>query len=113
MNDTQPRWDSARSVGAGNDRNERYPSFPTIALPLELEQAIFAGFGRFRLCMEGINLGIWEARETINFSTLVNNKQSNYAWPCHIHPTTKGDGGPIGAQLSLTQPALGIGTGYK
>ena len=57
VNDTQPRWDSTRSVGAGNDRNERYPSFPTIALPLELEQAIFAGFGRSRLCMEGINLG--------------------------------------------------------
>ena len=57
VNDTQPRWDSARSVGAGNDRNERFPSFPTIALPPELEQAIFAGFGRSRLCMEGINLG--------------------------------------------------------
>ena len=57
VNDTQPRWNSAHSAGAGNDRNERYPSFPTIALPLELEQAIFAGFGRSRLCMEGINLG--------------------------------------------------------
>ena len=33
VNDTQPRWDSARSAGAGNDRNERYPTFPTIALP--------------------------------------------------------------------------------
>ena len=21
----------------------------------------------------------------------MNNKQSNYTWPCHIHPTTKGD----------------------
>ena len=57
VNDTQPRWNSAHSAGAGNDRNERYPSFPTIALPPELEQAIFAGFGRSRLCMEGINLG--------------------------------------------------------
>ena len=46
VNDTQLRWNSTRSVGAGNDRNERYPSFPTIALPLELKQAIFAGFGR-------------------------------------------------------------------
>ena len=68
VNDTQPRWDSARSAGAGNDRNERYPSFPTIALPPELEQAIFAGFGRLRLCMEGINLGIWEARKQLTLA---------------------------------------------
>ena len=68
VNDTQPRWNSAHSAGAGNDRNERYPSFPTIALPLELEQAIFAGFGRFRLCMEGINLGIWEARKQLTLA---------------------------------------------
>lgn len=68
VNDPPPRWDSARSVGAGNDRNERYPSFPTIALPPELEQAIFAGFGRLRLCMEGINLGIWEARKQLTLA---------------------------------------------
>ena len=54
------RWDgvygTCGSVPAGNDRNERYPTFPTIAL--KPKQAIFTGFGRAGLCMEdGIRRG--------------------------------------------------------
>ena len=41
---------------AGNDRNERYPTFPTIARTARGEaeqQAIFAGFGRAGFAWRG------------------------------------------------------------
>ena len=41
---------------AGNDRNERYPTFPTIALVPEekpRQEAIFAGFGRADFAWRG------------------------------------------------------------
>ena len=82
------------SVGAGNDRNERYPTFPTIALPAgggEAEAGNFCRIWADFAWRVGLDEGIWEVRETINFSTgapiTTNNKLTNCAAAIYAPPS--------------------------
>ena len=80
-------------MAAGNDRNERYPTFPTIASASwrwrSRSRQFLPDLGGLCMGRGGLDEGIWEVRETINFSTgapiTTNNKLTNCAAAIHAN----------------------------